>query len=159
MKRILFTALLLSCWLVGKASDHESRILINAGFLFPETINASVGYERDLGYGNNIAILGEIGNHWQHPTCHMFWKGYYWGGEALYKHPIKRFKNSLIRVYGGAAAGAYVKNFYLGAEAGFEYDYVFNNGWHFTITQKNSVNFFHGDTFKNGLMIGIKIPL
>ena len=77
MKRILFTAILLIGWLVSKASDHESRILINAGFLFPETINASVGYERDLGYGNNIAVLGEIGNHWQHPTCHMFWKGYY----------------------------------------------------------------------------------
>lgn len=159
MKKLFFLLFISVVLLSAKASDNQGRILVNAGFLFPETLNASLGYERDLGYDNTVALLAEIGNHWQHPTCHMFWKGYYWGGEALYKRPIKRFKNSMIRVYGGVAMGAYVKEYYLGAEAGFEYDYVFKNGWHFTITQKNSVNFFHGDTFKNGLLLGIKIPL
>jgi hypothetical protein len=29
---------------------------------------------------------------------------------------------------------------------------------HFTVIQKNNVNFNHGDTFRNGLLIGLKIP-
>ena len=43
-------------------------------------------------------------------------------------------------------------------EAGFEYSYVFQNGWEFSLIQKNNVNFLHGDTFRNGLLLGVKIP-
>ena len=36
--------------------------------------------------------------------------------------------------------------------------YVFQNGWEFSLIQKNNVNFLHGDTFRNGLLVGVKIP-
>ncbi len=41
---------------------------------------------------------------------------------------------------------------------GFEYSHVFSNGCEFVITQKNNVNFIHGDTFRNGMLLGFKIP-
>ena len=50
------------------------------------------------------------------------------------------------------------KKFFLGLEGGFEYVYVFRNGCEFAIIQKNNVNFIHGDTFRNGLLFGVKIP-
>jgi hypothetical protein len=43
-------------------------------------------------------------------------------------------------------------------EGGLEYNYVFPNRVQFSVIQKNQVSFFHGDTFRNGLLIGIKIP-
>ena len=45
-----------------------------------------------------------------------------------------------------------------GLEAGFEYSYVFRSGLEFSVIQKNNVNFLHGDTFRNGLLLGIKVP-
>lgn len=38
------------------------------------------------------------------------------------------------------------------------YSYVFQNGWEFALIQKNNVNFIHGDTFRNGLLVGFKVP-
>jgi len=35
---------------------------------------------------------------------------------------------------------------------------VFRSGLEFSVIQKNNVNFLHGDTFRNGLLLGIKIP-
>ena len=58
----------------------------------------------------------------------------------------------------GPQFGATQKKFFLGVEAGFEYSYVFQNGWEFSLIQKNNVNFLHGDTFRNGLLLGVKIP-
>lgn len=50
------------------------------------------------------------------------------------------------------------EKFFFGLEAGFEYSYVFRSGLEFSIIQKNNVNFLHGDTFRNGLLLGIKVP-
>jgi hypothetical protein len=116
-----------------------------------------VGFEHQYSYGQAFEVFGEIGNHWQDGD--RFWKGYYWGGGLLYKPRIVRFKNSMIRFRFGPQLGAWQKDFYVGAELGFEYNYVFQNEWEFTVVQKNSVTFLQGDTFRNGLLIGLKIPL
>ena len=50
------------------------------------------------------------------------------------------------------------RKFFVGLEAGFEYNYVFQNGREFALIQKNNVYFVHGDTFRNGILIGLKIP-
>lgn len=141
------------------AGSGDDRITIAAGFQFPSTLDAQIGYEHDLSYGNSIEVIAEAGNHWQTPVCHMFWKGYYWDGGVNYKHRLKRLKNGQLRVRGGVTAGAEQTDFFFGAEVGFEYDYVFANGWRFCVIQKNNFNFLHGDTFRNGLLIGLKVPL
>lgn len=87
-----------------------------------------------------------------------FWKGYYWDGGLVYKHRLVRYKNGMLRFRFGSQFGATQRKFFLGIEGGFEYNYVFQNGWKFALIQKNNVNFIHGDTFRNGLLIGMKIP-
>lgn len=83
---------------------------------------------------------------------------YYWDGGLVYKQRLARYKNSMLRFRFGPQFGATQKKFFLGVEAGFEYSYVFQNGWEFSLIQKNNVNFLHGDTFRNGLLLGVKIP-
>lgn len=156
MKKIL---LLIACaFITIGASAQKGKLAVNAGFLFPSTLNATVGYERPLSYGNAVELFGEIGNHWQQPTCHRFWKGYYWDGGIVYKHRLARYKNGMLRFRFGPQFGAVHQDFFFGIEGGFEYNYVFRNGWEFSLIQKNNVNFLHGDTFRNGLLLGVKVP-
>ncbi|EOA58796.1 hypothetical protein HMPREF1214_01912 [Bacteroides sp. HPS0048] len=157
MKKILF--LFLCAFITIGATAQDKKLTLNAGFLFPSTLNAMVGYEHPLTYGNAVELYGEVGTHWQTPTCHRFWENYYWDGGLVYKHRLVRYKNGMLRFRFGPQFGAVQRNFFLGLEGGFEYSYVFQNGWEFTLIQKNNVNFLHGDTFRNGLLVGIKIPI
>ncbi len=148
----------LICAIVSIGASAQEKFTVNAGFLFPSTLNATVGYEHSLNYGNAVELFGEIGNHWKSGEG-RFWKGYYWDGGLLYKHRLVRYKNGMLRFRFGPEFGAVERKFFLGIEGGFEYNYVFQNGWEFSLIQKNNVNFLHGDTFRNGLLIGLKIPL
>lgn len=153
MKKFLIT---LCCAAVSiGASAQDGKLAVNAGFLFPSTLNATIGYERPLSYGNAVELYGEAGTHWQEKD---FWKGYYWDGGIVYKHRLVRYKNGMLRFRFGPQFGAVQKRFFIGLEGGFEYSYVFRNGWEFALIQKNNVNFLHGDMFRNGLLLGIKVP-
>lgn len=72
MKKILFI-LFCPVAFIG-ASAQTGKVSVNAGFLFPSTLNATLGYEYPLSYGNAVEVYGEVGNHWQKPVCHNFWK-------------------------------------------------------------------------------------
>ena len=122
MKKILFI-LLCSVAFIG-ASAQTGKVSVNAGFLFPSTLNATLGYEYPLSYGNAVEVYGEVGNHWQKPVCHNFWKGYFWDGGIVYKHRLARYKNGMMRLRLGPQFGAVQKKFFFGLEAGFEYSYV-----------------------------------
>ena len=159
MKRLLFLLKAMVPFLAAKAGDGDSHITINAGILAPYTLDATIGYEHPLGYSNAVEIYGEGGNHWQKPVCHMFWKGWFWDGGVLFKHRLARFKNGGFRVLGGLHTGMNQQDYFFGVEAGFEYNYVFPNNWVFSVRQKNTVNFLHGDVFRCGVMVGVKIPL
>lgn len=156
MKKVLF--LLLCAVFTFNVSAQDKKLTLNAGFLFPSTLNATIGYEHPLSYGNAVELYGEAGNHWQQPASSRFWKGYYWDAGLVYKHRLVRYKNGMLRFRFGPQFGADKRKFFLGLEAGFEYSYVFQNGWEFALTQKNNVNFIHGDTFRNGLLLGFKVP-
>lgn len=159
MKKFLFTILTVLCVFSKMLAGDREHFTFNAGAAFPSTLNATVGYELQNHNGHAYEIFGEIGDHWGYPICHNFWKGYFWDGGFQYKHQLKRLKNGTFRIFGGAQFGAVQTKFFLGIRAGFEYCYIFKNNWEFCITQFNCVNFIHGDTFRNGLMIGFKIPL
>ena len=165
MKKLLLTlvsfALTLSAW----AGDGDCYVTTGGGFLLPSTLNASVGYEKELSYGNAVEVFGEIGDRWQRdPVCgkvcsDSFWKNYYWDGGILYKKNLNRYKNSLLRARIGPACGAVTGDYFFGVEAGFEYNIMLRSGIQFSIVQKNNVNFIHGDTFRNGLLLQVKIPI
>lgn len=156
-KLLLFAAFAL----MGTGVFAQDKLTLNAGFQFPSTLNATVGYERPLAYGHAVEIYGEIGNHWRKPNESIpgnFWKGYYWDGGIVYKYRLARFKNGMLRFRFGPQFGAVRHDFFMGLEGSLEYSHVFRNGWEFVLVQKNNVNFLHGDTFRNGLMAGVKIP-
>ncbi|MDE7190844.1 MAG: hypothetical protein K2N96_11975, partial [Muribaculaceae bacterium] len=73
MKKFLIA---LVCAVVTLGASAQSKLTVNAGFLFPSTLNATVGYEHSLSYGKAVEIFGEMGNHWRSGEG-QFWKGYY----------------------------------------------------------------------------------
>lgn len=93
MKKII---LALICAVVSAGAFAQGKLTVNAGFLFPSTLNATLGYEHSFTYGNAIEVFGEVGNHWR-TTPGDFWKGYYWDGGILYKHRLVRYKNGMLR--------------------------------------------------------------
>lgn len=60
MKKILFI-LFCSVAFIG-ASAQTGKVSVNAGFLFPSTLNATLGYEYPLSFGNAVEVYGEVGN-------------------------------------------------------------------------------------------------
>ncbi|MDD7319079.1 MAG: hypothetical protein SPF56_00265 [Bacteroidaceae bacterium] len=164
MKKTSILLISLLSVFTARAGNGDEHLNVSTGFLFPSTLVANVGFEHEYNYGNALEIYAELGNHWQSDPVDgkvykdTFWKGYYWDGGALYKKSLRRYRNSILRARAGVQAGAYHHDFFMGAELGFEYNYVFQSGLVFSVIQKNQVNFFHGDTFRNGLLIGLKIP-
>lgn len=165
MKKIILLSIVLFSVLCAKAGEGDELIHLNAGFLFQSTLNVSLGWEKELAYDNAIEFFGEAGDRWtKDPECgkvcrKSFWKHYYWDGGFIYKKSVKRWRNSSLRLYLGPVAGAARGEYFFGGEGGFEYNYALGNGVKFVVKQKNNVCFLHGDTFRNGLTIGIKIPL
>ena len=97
------------------------------------------------------------------PVCgkvcrESFFKNYYWDGGVAYKKCLKRMKNSTFRLRLGPQMGAVRGSFFMAVECGLEYNLVFPNRVQLSITQKNQVSFLHGDSFRNGLLVGLKIP-
>lgn len=158
-KLLLLLGVIISFCSASYAGDGDSHITANVGIMAPYTLDATIGYEHPFGSSGAIEVYGEAGNHWQTPVCHRFWKGWFWDGGVLYKHKIARFKNGSLRTLGGVQTGLTQQKYFFGCELGFEYEYVFSNNWALSIRQKNTVNFLHGDVFRCGVMIGIKIPL
>ena len=156
MKKILFAII---CAVASiTATAQENKIAVNAGFLFPSTLNATVGYESSFTYGNAVEVYGEIGNHWKSGEG-QFWKGYYWdGGHNLQTPSAPLQERQLPCPLRPSVRSGGEKVFHRYRGRAFEYNYVFQNGCEFSIIQKNNVNFLHGDTFRNGLMLGFKIP-
>jgi hypothetical protein len=65
MKKILLILVCAVFSVKGFAGDGDHYFTLNAGFLFPNTLNATLGYERELEYGNAVELFGEIGNRWR----------------------------------------------------------------------------------------------
>lgn len=164
-KFVLLSIITLFSVLCAHAGEGDEYIHLNAGLLFQNTLNASLGWEKELSYDNAIELFGEAGNRWEKdPECgkvcrKSFWKHYYWDGGFLYKKSVKSWRNSSLRLYAGPVAGAYRGDYFFGVEGGFEFNYTFGSGVKFVFKQKNDVGFIHGDTFRNGFTIGIKVPL
>lgn len=165
MRKLFLTILCVSSLLLARAGNGDEFIHISAGYLYNNTLNASLGWEYEFNYDNAIEIFGEAGDRWEKdPECgkvcsKSFWKRYYWDGGVVYKKNIVRWRNSTLRIDVGPVFGAYRGQFFYGAEGSFEYNYTFRSGWKFVIKQKNNVGFNKGDTFRNGVTIGFKIPL
>lgn len=161
MRKILFPFCLLLTALTAHAGGGDDFLTLNAGFLFNSTLNASVGLEHELAYSDAVELFGEIGGRWRRDASDgktTFRNGYYWGGGVLYKKQVRRFKNSMLRLRFGPECGAHTGKYFLALEGGLEYNVILPGRVQLSIIQKNQVGFFHGDTFRNGLLVAVKIP-
>lgn len=160
LRRILLSLSLAAAAVLQVRADEPDRLCANVGVMAPYTLDATVEFEMPTKYGNAWTLFGEAGNRWQKPVCHMFWKGYYWDGGLGYKHRLRRYKNGSLKLFGQAYCGSNVRKVFIGFALGLEYNYTFPNNWQLTVTQKNNFNFLnHVDTFRNGLLVGIKVPI
>lgn len=76
-----------------------------------------------------------------------------------YKPEISKGKNSLLRWKIGANIGANEDGFQAGIVGGLEYSYCFKNRLQLFAFQKNDFVFLSRDNFRNGLIVGLKLPL
>ena len=149
--------------LASHAQDNRS-VNLSAGLLYPNTLDATLSYEIETKYHNAWEFFANGAAKWKDcPSCghvcaESFWKDHYWGGGVLYKKQLRRFKNSTLRFRIGPECGAHTGDYFFAVEGGLEYNYVFQNRMQLSVIQKNQVGFFHGDTFRNGIIIGLKIP-
>lgn len=146
------------------AGEGDWYVGVGAGFLFNSTLNTQVTLEKELRNRNAMAFFMEAGDKWHRdPVCgkvcrDVFWDYYYWGGGVEYKWALTQGRNSALRLVAGAELGSYRRDIFTAAEANFEWFYSFYNGIQLSITQKNQFSLLNGDMFRNGLLIGIKIP-
>ena len=163
-RRLLFALTMAVATSWAWAGEGDNRISLGAGFLVPNTLNAVVGVEHELKYGNAWELSFEAGNRYRKdPVCgkycsDVFWKGYYWAGGAAYKKVLAKGKNSSLRIKAGPQFGAYKGDFTYGGEISFEDNIQLEYGIQVSLTQKNQVNFNHGDDFRNGILVSFKIP-
>ena len=148
MKKLCLVIVSLLCVTTAFAGQGDGYLSLNGGFLFNSTLNATLGYERELSYTDALEFFGEVGDRWEvDPVCGV-----------AYKKCLKRMKNSTFRLRLGPQMGAVKGRFFMALECGFEYNVILPNRVQLSVTQKNQVGFLHGDSFRNGLLVGLKIP-
>ena len=146
-RKFLLAIAMVMTFSLSWAGDGDNRIAVQAGLLFQNTLNAQIGFEHELKYGNAYELFFEVGDRYRRdPVCgkfcsDVFWKGYYWSGGAAYKKVLAKGKNTIFRIKGGPQFGAYKGDFTYGGEISFEYNIQLEIGVQITFTQKNQFNF------------------
>ena len=88
----MLAGLALLCVLTAHAGDGDRFFNVSGGFLFNSTLNATLGYERELSYTNAVEVFGEVGNRWRRdPLCgstcqYMHEEYYYWHGSLFFAY-------------------------------------------------------------------------
>lgn len=170
-KRLLLLIAALTVFVTAKAGDGNRFFNLHIGGFYQKAFVTTIELEFEGKYGHSWIAYADLCNSYKYCDIDktIFCKETFWdyqtaGIGAAYKHQIARFKNANLKVRGGVDLGTdYCKtdgySFYLSVDVGIEYCYTFKCGIQLSITQKNDFCFFTRDNFKNGLMIGVKIPL
>lgn len=167
MKRLVLLLTLITA-LCGRmtAGENDTYFGFNAGVLYPRIFNITAQYEIETKYHNAWEIYLDYATQWNKcRTCgkvcmDSFWKEEYaYGLGVAYKPAFSRGKNSFGRFRFGADLGASTRNFALGVEVGLEWVWTLRNRMQIVFQQKNEVTFWAKPRFKNGALIGIRMPL
>lgn len=165
MKKILcsMTLLLVAC--AVKAGNGDMFWNISGGWQWKNTVNVMVGFEKETKYHNAYELYVDLATAYE--TCPQhgiidsksFWAYKTFGIGGAYKPSFWRGKNSNMRLRMGADLGANRKGFQASIDLGLEYSYSFRSGVQIFVMQKNDFVFWTRDHFRNGLLVGFKIPL
>ena len=168
MKKTLFT-LIAALSLMSDVLAGEGDLLVKAstGLAVQNTAWATLGVEWETRYHNAWEVYCDFGTAFRYcETDHTyfcddaFWSYKTLGLGACYKPALYRWRNLNLRGSFGADLG--VKEgytFFLSLDVAAELTYTFHSGLQAFVMQKNEFCFWCRDHFRNGLIIGIKIPL
>lgn len=164
MKKILFVFLLIFS-VNTYAGNGEKFLSISGGYQYKRTVNTLISLEFEKNYHNSYEFYVDLSTRYK--TCsdcnkicsESFFDYRTFGVGAAYKPAIMRGKNSVFRFRVGADLGANETHFQAKITAGLEYSYSFRNRMQIFVMQKNDVCFWSRHTFRNGLLIGLKIPI
>jgi hypothetical protein len=168
MKKIfVLLATLFSLSFNSHAGDGDRFFHLSGGLMYRNTANTVIGMEIEGRYHHAWEIYADLTTAYE--KCPIdntyFCKEYFWnyktaGLGVAYKPAFKRWKNANLRARFGADLGideGY--SFYTSLDIGLEFSYSFRNRIQLVITQKNDFAFWTRDNFKNGFLIGLKIPV
>ena len=167
MRKLLVILLLMATCMGGAwAGDRDRFIGINVGVLHPKVFDITAAYEWETRYHNAWEMYLDVTTQWKTcETCNKvcwdsFWKNRNSFAVGLaYKPQVVRSRNWTVRGRLGADVGTHNRHFGLGIEAGLEAALSLRNRVQLVLQQKNEVTFWGKPTWKNGLLVGIKIPL
>lgn len=158
--------LTLCCTPRAAAGNGDGHLGLQAGVLYPRIFNATLSYDVETRYHNAWEFYADYSTQWDDcPVCghvctESFWHSRYsFGVGAAYKPAVVRGKNNLGRFRIGGDLGTNTRHFAMGIELGYEHVWSFRSGWQLVLQQKNEITFWGKPLFKNGLLLGVRIPL
>lgn len=148
-----------------KAQTHGDHLMLGVGASYPNGLEANLGYEHETEYHNAWEFWGsyyikydkdpEVG----HITSESFWHNYNtWLLGVAYKPCVTRGRNYHGNLRLGGSGGSDLDKWLGAMNLGYEHTYNLYNGWSFYFQVKEDIVFRGKDTFRTGVVLGIKIP-
>lgn len=166
--KMLFLALLFTAVSIphATAGEGDRHIGVQTGVMYPRIFNVTLSYDKESSYHNSWEVYLDYAAQWK--KCNIcdkvckdsFWKNRYsFAVGAAYKPTVHRGKNQVGRFRIGGDLGTNTRGFAMGVEIGYEYIWALKCGVQLVAQQKNEITFWGKPTFKNGLLVGVRIPL
>jgi hypothetical protein len=158
MKKLgLLIILFFSLTAYSFAGDGDKFFNITGGVMYRNTANAVIGMEFETKYHHAWEIYADLTTIFSNEN---FWNYKTIAAGAAYKPAFYRWKNANLRARFGADIGTDEgHSFYASIDVGLEFSYSFRNRMQLVIMQKNDFAFWTRENFKNGFLIGLKIPI
>ncbi len=167
MKNIFVTIIALLAFIPSYAGDGDKFINVSGGLMYRNTVNALIAMEFEQKYHSAWEIYLDMTTTYK--KCPVdntifceetFWDYKTFSVGGAYKPAFYRSKNFNLRLRVGADLGTDEGySFCAGIDVGLEATYSFRNRMQVFLTQKNDFIFWTRDNIRNGLLIGIKIPM
>lgn len=170
MKKAIYTLLFISVAIISFAGEGDKNVNASGGWQgnviswSTPTFNFLIGLEREVRYHKVVELYIDVATSYETSKdgkifSDTFWKNRSFGLGVAYKPPISKSKNSLLRWRLGADIGSNPRGFQASLDFGLELSQTFSNGIQLFILQKNDIVFWNKNHFRNGALIGIKLPL
>lgn len=164
MKKIIMGILLSMIVMIGRASDHTTRVGLASSLLYERGLDATLSVERETRYHNSWEYFANVYLKWDecescgHVCPESFWNNYNtWALGIAYKPSVFRGKNVVGSLRIGASCGSNTHKVVTGIHVGYEHNYNLRNGITLFWTAKSDIMIEGEDLFRTGIGIGIKL--
>lgn len=169
MKRLLILCLLAMISVKSNAGDGDKHLTFAGGWqanaiqVRAPLINYMIGYEFEGQFHNSFELYLDLASPYlqnkKENKENIYFNNLSFGLGVAYKPSISKSKNSQLRWRFGADIGSNGRSFQSSVEVGLEFRHTFSNDIQVFLLQKNDIVFWNQDHFRNGLLLGIKLPL